>query len=205
MKDGVKTKEQLITELAEMRQRIAELEAAETERVQAEDALRESEHRYRLLADNITDVIWTADLNLRFTYISPSITRMLGYSIEEAMAKTVEEVLTPASLDVAMQVFAEEMTVEEMEQKNLSRSRALELEYYCKDNSTIWVENKVTGLRDPDDRLVEILGVARDITKRKQAEEYLRQRTAQSEALEEAAAAVSSTLDLDEVLDRILE
>ncbi|MBU0510157.1 MAG: GAF domain-containing protein, partial [Chloroflexi bacterium] len=146
-----------------------------TERVQAQESLQESEAHYRLLAENITDIIWTMDMNLRFTYVSPSVTRMLGYSVEEAMALTLEEVLPPASLEVVMKVFAEEMAVEEMEQKDLSRSLMMEVEYYCKDGSTICTEITVTGLRDPDGRLVEALGVTRDITERVRAEKALRE------------------------------
>ncbi len=158
----------------------------EGERKRAEEALWEGEARYRLLAENVTDVIWIMDMNLRYTYISPSAARMSGYSLEEVMALTVEDVLTPASLEVVMKAFAEEMAVEEMEQKDLSRSVTLELEQYCKDGSTIWTEVKVTGLRDPDGRLVGILGITRDATGRKRAEEALRESEEQLRALIDA-------------------
>ncbi|MBU0512508.1 MAG: PAS domain S-box protein, partial [Chloroflexi bacterium] len=154
-----------------------------TERVQAQESLQESEAHYRLLAENITDIIWTMDMNLRFTYVSPSVTRMLGYSVEEAMALTVKDILTPASLEVAMKVFAEEMALEETEQKDLSRSLMMEAEQYCKDGSTIYTEITVTGLRDLDGRLVEALGVARDITERVRAEQALRESEAQYRGL----------------------
>lgn len=144
-----------------------------TERKEAEDALRESERRYRLLAENVTDVIWTMDMNLRFTYISPSVIRLRGYSVEEAMAQTVEETLTPASFKVAMNALTEETAMEYMEQKDLSRTRTLELEAICKDGSTIWAEVKMTFLRDQNMQPVGILGISRDITKRKRAEEEL--------------------------------
>lgn len=146
-----------------------------TERKRGEEALRESEKRYRLLADNAADTIWTVDLNMRPTYISPSVTRLLGYSVEEAMAKPMKEVFTPASFEVAMKVLAEELDIEKMEEKDLSRSRTLELEVYRKDGSIVPVETRHSFLRDPDGQPIEILTIARDITERKRVEEALRE------------------------------
>lgn len=136
-------------------------------RAQAE----ESERQYRLLADNVSDVIWTMDMNLRYTYISPSVMRMRGYSTEEAMAQTLDEVLPPASLEIATKAFNEELVIEDMEQKDLSRSRTLEVEQKCKDGSTIWTELTVSFLRNTDGQPIGILGIARDITERKRRED----------------------------------
>jgi len=152
-----------------------ELQIDITERKRSEEALRESERRYRLLAENAEDVIWTVDMNMRPTYMSPSITRLLGYSVEEAMAKPMEAVYTPASFETAMKVLAEELAIENMEQKDLSRSRTLELELNRKDGSIVPVEVKFSFIREPDGRPVKILAIARDITERKRAEEALRE------------------------------
>jgi len=144
-----------------------------TERKIAEEALRENERRYRLLAENVTDIIWTVDMDLRYTYISPSVTRLQGYSVEEAMALSVDETLTPASMEVVMKTLADELARENGGQKDVHRSQTLEFEQYCKDGHTIWTEATMTFLRDPDGRPVGILGVTRDITERKRAEETL--------------------------------
>ena len=63
----------------------------------AEEELRASEQRYRLLADNITDVIWTVDLDGKFTYVSPSVERLRGYSPEEVM-RQIKKIHEPDSL-----------------------------------------------------------------------------------------------------------
>ena len=142
---------------------------------QSESELKESEERYRLLAENVRDVIWTMDINLRFTYISPSVTSMLGYSVEEAMSLPFEELLTPSSLEAVKKAFAETPTVESIKQEGLSWSPTLELELKCKDGATIWVEVTSTFLPDADGQPIGFVGVGRNITERKRAEEKLQE------------------------------
>jgi PAS domain S-box-containing protein len=165
-----------------------------TERKQTEAQLRESEKDYRLLAESVSDVIWTVDINAptRLSYISPSVTRLLGYTVEEAMSKKMEEVFTLESFEIAMKAFGEEMAIEAREQADLYKSRTLELQMNCKDGSVVPVEVRFSLLRGLDERSDQILAIARDITERKRAEETLR----------EYQRAVEGSEDLIAVVDR---
>jgi len=146
-----------------------------TERKQAEEALRESEERYRLLADNASDEIWTMDLNLRFTYYSPSVMCVSGYTPEEILTKGPEEFLAPASYEQVTRLFADEMDLERKGLGDPLRSRVIEVEEIRKDGTTYWAEVKVSFLRDAQGKAVGIIGVSRDITERKQAQDTLRE------------------------------
>ena len=204
-RDNYKTKKQPVDELAQMRQRVAELEKSEAEHKQAEEELRESERRYRLLVEDARDVIWTVDMNMRPTYISPSITPLLGYSVEEAMALPMEVVYTPASFETAMKVLAEELAIEDMEQKDLYRSRTLELELNRKDGSIVPVESQFTFVRGPDGRPIAILAIVRDITERKQAEEALRESEEKLRRMFESVIDGVTVIDLNGVITDVNE
>jgi PAS domain S-box-containing protein len=145
-----------------------------TSQKQMEEAMRKSNEDYRLLAENVSDVIFIRDMNLRFTYISPSVEKLTGYSVEEAMALTLAEAYTPHSVEVAMEAFSEELSLEKGGQSDPSRVRTIEMEGYRKDGSTIWTEAKLRFLRDSNGHPTGMLGVSRDITERRQAEMAVR-------------------------------
>jgi PAS domain S-box-containing protein len=145
-----------------------------SERKQAEEALKESENKYRMIAENMTDVITIMDMNLRLTYVSPSIINMRGYTDKEVMKQSLEQIMTPESLQIIARVFEEEMQREASGTADPDRVRTLELEEYRKDMSTIWVEVSLSFLRDADGRPMGMLSLSRDISERKQAEEALR-------------------------------
>ena len=148
-----------------------------TERRQAEERIRDSERHYRLLAENIADVIWTVDLAhpTRLTYISPSVTRLLGYGVEESMAKEMEEIFTPASFVTAMKALAEEAGREHKPYNDPHRSRRLELQLRHKDGELVDVEASFSLIHGANGQEDEILAVARDITGRKRVEDALNQ------------------------------
>ena len=141
--------------------------------LKVEQALRQTEARYRLLAENISDVIFTLDLNLRYTYCSPSVVRLTGYTAEETIARTLEQVLTPASYQVARKTLDDDLAREKIGRTDPLSSRTLELELTRKQGGTVWSEVKVSFLRDRKGNPVGILGTSRDITERRQAEDLL--------------------------------
>jgi PAS domain S-box-containing protein len=155
--------------------KMVSLEREMAERRQVEAALRESEKRYRLIAENTVEVIAILDLSLRFTYISPSILKLRGFSPEEAMSQSLDQVITPESREIVSRILAEEMALEAGGQADPGRSRSAELEEYRKDGSIIWAEISLSFLRDEERKPVAILSVSRDITDRKAAAEKLKQ------------------------------
>ncbi|MDP2816318.1 MAG: PAS domain S-box protein, partial [Rectinemataceae bacterium] len=146
-----------------------------TQRKRAEETLRESEEKYHWVLDNMADVIAVMDMNLRFTYVSPSIVRMRGYTVEEAMAQTFEQVMTPESLQISAKVFEEEMKLEAGGTADPGRIRILEVEQYTKDGSIVLMENHLSFLRDEAQKPVGIISVSHDITQRKRAEKALKE------------------------------
>ena len=168
-----------------------------TERKRIENELRRSEERYRLLAENVHDVIWVLGLDGRFIYVSPSVQRLRGYTPEEVLSQPMEEVLSPDSLRLVMDDMVK---IADSVRAGIHVERALtEVEQPCKDGSTVWTEVKTTGMYDNAGRFVGLLGVTRDIGERRRRDEQLRQlnatledrvreRTAELEAANEKLA-----------------
>lgn len=140
-------------------------------RKQAEADLRRSEERYRLLAENAWDVVWTMDMDTRITYVSPSIQRVLGIPPEQAMFSSLRDTLTPQSEASVLAYFRRLWAaIESGTEPPVLRD---EHEYRRSDGSTIIGELQIVPNIDADGRVVEILGVTRDISERKAFEAEL--------------------------------
>jgi PAS domain S-box-containing protein/putative nucleotidyltransferase with HDIG domain len=145
-----------------------------TRRKEAEETLRVSEQKYRLLTEKTNDLIWTADLNLHTTYVSPSVERILGLTPEERLKQDATQQMTPESLTRAQEALMKHLALERDPKADPHRMLRVELEYYCKDGSTVWLENQVSGIRDDSGVLIAFHGVARDVSERKKAQEALK-------------------------------
>ncbi len=145
-----------------------------TERRQAQEALKESESKYRLLADHMKDQVWLMDLDLRVLYVSPSVEKLTGYSFQEHQVIPLKKLLTPESFRNAMDFFSEEMPVALDSAPDYVLERSVELEFCCKDGRNIWGEIKFSLIRDENGKPVSILGEGRNITERRQMENALK-------------------------------
>ncbi len=136
-------------------------------------ALYESEEKFRLLAENSSDVIWHIDKDYRFIYISPADYRMRGFSKDEVVGTTIWSLLKPEGVQHVKEVNARRLDDEKRGVK--TGTQRYELEQICKDGSWLWTEITVTPYRTRDGELAGYHGVTRDITGRKLYEAKLLQ------------------------------
>ncbi|MBB3603454.1 diguanylate cyclase (GGDEF)-like protein/PAS domain S-box-containing protein [Mycolicibacterium sp. BK556] len=139
-------------------------------KVEAE--LNLSEKRYRLLVENAWDVVWTTAVDGTLTYISPAIERLRGVSAEETMQQALSDFFPPESADRIRKYFRSAIAAVR-DGTDLPLFRA-EHEFFHKDGTRVPAEMQVIPHIDENGRVLEIIGVTRDITERKALEAELR-------------------------------
>jgi PAS domain S-box-containing protein len=146
------------------------------ERQLSDQALKVSEDRYRILAENVIDVIWITDMDLNVTYISPSVEKLRGFTPDEAMGQSLNEILTPESLNYAFQIL-------QNEQENIASGSAapqtMELKFFHKNGSRVMTETTINVYYDQNKQPLYFMGVSRDISERKRNQEQQRTLEAQ--------------------------
>ncbi|MDY6982300.1 MAG: PAS domain S-box protein, partial [Pseudomonadota bacterium] len=146
-------------------------------------ALSESESRYRMLADNATDVIYTCDLDGRYTYVSPSVEVQRGFKPDELVGMPIVDLLPEHERRHVQARYAQLRNAAREPAARTAgeqpRDNKIEFQGYCKDGSLRWLETTVSILYAADGRPSGVLGVSRDISERKRAEK-------EKEQLEEA-------------------
>jgi two-component system, sensor histidine kinase PdtaS len=149
-----------------------------TERKRVEKALLDSEEKYKLLAEHSADVIYKLNIeNEQYTYVSPSVERVLGYTAKESLSLKVQDVLTTESYDRQRENLAKALA------SGRRDPEILELEAVHKDGHTVPVEIHASLVLDEQGNPLEIVGVARDITERKRVEKQIKTSLKEKEIL----------------------
>ncbi len=145
------------------------------ERRRIEGALLRSQQQYRSLTENMDDNAWIFDMDeQRFVYISSSVRDLSGYSAEEAMSMGMARMVLPADRDRMQAVLAERY--EDFLSENITSKNFFvdELEQPCKGGATVWTEISSHFVRSAETGHVELHGVTRDLTRRREIDEALR-------------------------------
>jgi len=148
------------------------------DRLASRQALQGSEERYRFITDHTADVIWVLDKKLSYTFISPSVTRLRGFTVEEVMERNVTRQITPASIDALTRAIESGGIPALSEAAGQDQWFTLELEMYHKDGSTVWMETSMTVITNERGEFNGLLGISRDVSARRQAEKDIQQRAA---------------------------
>ena len=139
------------------------------ERMQAEEALRKSKAKYMDLYENANDIIFTFDLEGRFTSANRAAYTALGYEKEEVCEKSLSDIFSPETCSFALEMLQKAVEL----RSDLLEFQPWEFEAIKKDGSKLIVEVR-TRLLWENDQIVGVQGIARDITARKKAEERLK-------------------------------
>ncbi len=151
---------------------VGSLIAISLERQRDREALRQSEARHRLLTDHASDVIWTMDLVGNITYVSPSVQRYRGYTAEEVMQQHVTEALSPDSAQLVWNQMIQASAL--VAAGKPYPEFVADLEQPHKDGGTVWSEVKTGGIYNEAGEFIGVVGVARDLTERRKAEQQMR-------------------------------
>ncbi len=187
-----------------VQERTAELTAANAqlqqeilERMRTEEALRESEARFRGIFESAAAGIALVDQHGQVLASNAALQEMLGYTAEELARMHYADFTHPEDLESEAPLVRETVVGE----RDLYR---MEKRCIRKDGSVLWVRLTSSAVRGPEGDYLYGLGIVEDITRRKRAEAAEREQRILAEALRDTAAAFSATLDFNEVLDRIL-
>ncbi|MDH7474919.1 MAG: GAF domain-containing protein, partial [Anaerolineae bacterium] len=191
-----KTTEQLLQEIAELRRRLAELEAAEAEHKRVVEALRGSEALFHSLIESLPQNIFSKDLEGRFTFANQRYCLTEGKSLADIIGKT--------DFDLHPPELAEKYRRDDRWVIENKCTLEMEEEHQPKNGERFHVQVIKTPVYDANGQVTGILGIFWDITERKQAEEALESRVKQLAALSRASQVVTASLELDQVLAEIV-
>lgn len=131
--------------------------------------LERSERKYRMLADNMTDVIWIYNLSKNsFVYVSPSVTSLRGYSVDEVLQQGLEQVIDPDEIALFKAKIANHL-LKFINNPAHNEPVVMELQQQTRSGQLVWTETSLRFIIN-DEGEVEVVGVSRDIEVRKKLE-----------------------------------
>ena len=139
-----------------------------------EVALRKSEEYFRLLAENMGDMVWRVDQEMRFTYINEVACRHRGFTRDEMIGRSISDSMTPEGREILAKVITKRRRLEAEGGKG--QALRFDIPMLKKDGGEIWVEIITMPVYDSENRISGYQGIGRDITARRQSE--LRQENA---------------------------
>ncbi|MEI6883350.1 MAG: histidine kinase N-terminal 7TM domain-containing protein [Bacteroidota bacterium] len=176
-----------------------------TELKKKEIALQQSEEKFRSMAENISDVIWMMDINMKYTYVSPSILRQRGFSVQEFMSLSQDEIYPRESYKIVLDKLLEYKKLSDQGRLNSSESVILEIQHNCKDGSVKTGEVHANAVFDEHHKLIAIHGITRDITERKLEESAIRHRDKLLKSVTNAVISLLHRSDLEIAIQEALE
>jgi PAS domain S-box-containing protein len=160
---------------ASLQEQNQQLQEENLRRKWVQEALKESRGRYRLLADNATDMISRQTIQGEYRYVSPACHLLLGYKIEEMIGRSVYDFCHPEDLPTLQALYQPD--------QNWPNVSTITYRALGKDDRRIWLESVNKFFRDPNSgQPVGLVAVSRDITERKQMEETLRNQNQELDA-----------------------
>lgn len=188
LEEEMRMKELAEVELRRHRDHLEDIIAERTLEIKKNsEELEANEKRYRLMADNINDMIWTTDMGLKFSFISSSVTRIYGYTVDEAMNLPHDKWNTPESYSKILKAYQEQMEIEKKGNQDPGNYIILQLEQVKKDGTIFPVELKVSIIRDENRNAIGIVGITRDISDRiiiEHEKEKINEQLSQSQKME---------------------
>ncbi|NLH48036.1 MAG: PAS domain S-box protein [Myxococcales bacterium] len=177
------------------------------QRKKAESALYESTQQYRIISENMRDMVWLMDLNFQPIWVSPSLIRVGGYTLDDLRQAPIGKTLTAESKQKAVSLIREKLIPEMLADPTQEITGSGEFEYFHQNGTTNWADAVITLTRDANGAPLGFLGVARDISDRKKADYALAYRMKLLQLITEMATTFISLLpdQVDAGIERALK
>ncbi|GAB4168601.1 MAG: hypothetical protein Kow00108_01760 [Calditrichia bacterium] len=165
--------------------------------------LRKKEAYLRRITENMTDIVWMTDLQFNPQYISPSVEKVMGYTVREYLQLNPSEMYPEEYVHKFHQILSEELAKERLPEADKTRSRVIEIQQFAKDGSLVDLSINVRFLRSDEGKPTGLIGVSRVITEQKQISNALQKLTGEflflkgREFFTAVSRYLSHTLNLD--------